>query len=155
MGEPISRSRSGIVHFFQAISKTFGGGDRRFESSRKSFISLERYILRRVSGREPSNLRSRRGSVEFFLRYGFQKGTMPPRLPNRCLILGSQCMRNRICLSKKNVSCAPPISPEQLSCAMLNIQKKTFWRTPLIKLWNRGNTSPHLKAHMEARSIAD
>jgi hypothetical protein len=66
------RARPGIAHFFQAISKTFGGGDRRFEGSRESFISSEWSILRGVSGlarpitggQEPSNLRSLRSSVE-------------------------------------------------------------------------------------------
>jgi hypothetical protein len=43
--------RSGIVHFFQAISKTLGGGERRFGDSRESFISSEWHILRGVLGR--------------------------------------------------------------------------------------------------------
>jgi hypothetical protein len=64
MARPDSGVRSGIVHFFQAISKTFGGGDHRFEGSSESSIPLERNILRGVSGREPSNLRSLRSSVE-------------------------------------------------------------------------------------------
>jgi hypothetical protein len=58
-------------------------------------------------------------------------------------------MRSWICLSKKKVSRAASISPEQLSCSMLNVQEKTFWLFVLIKLENHGNTLPHLKRHIE------
>jgi hypothetical protein len=73
MAAPESGVRSGTVRFFQAISKFLGGGDRGFEDSRESFISSERHILRGVSGREPSNLRSLRSSVEFFFKIWLSK----------------------------------------------------------------------------------
>jgi len=106
MAEPMSRGRFGIAHFFQAISKTFGGGDRRFEGSRASFISLERYILRGVSGREPSNLRSLRSSVEFLLRYGFQKGTMPPRAQEVSDFGGLVYEKLDLSVKEKGVTCS-------------------------------------------------
>ena len=40
-----------IVHFFQAISKTLGGGDHRFEGSMAPFISSARHIPRGVMRR--------------------------------------------------------------------------------------------------------
>jgi hypothetical protein len=84
--------RSGIVHFFQAISKTLGGGERRFGDSRESFISSEWHILRGVLGRGFAQARragilksavtARLGGI--FFRYGSQKGIIPPRLLAKC-----------------------------------------------------------------------